>query len=40
MVNNLNGTGVKPAIANSAIHAIIPPSEDTLSLRNDVLSTP
>ena len=40
IVNNLNGTGEKPAIANSVIQATTPPSEDTLSLRKEVLSTP
>ena len=40
MVSSLNGTGVKPAIAKSVIHAITPPSEDTLSFKKEVLSTP
>ena len=40
MVRSLNGTGVKPAIAKSVIQAITPPSEDTLSFKKEVLSTP
>ena len=40
MVSNLNGTGVKPAIAKSVIQAITPPSEETLSFKKEVLSTP
>lgn len=40
MVSSLNGTGVKPAIAKSVIQAITPPSEDTLSFKKEVLSTP
>ena len=40
IVNNLNGTGVNPAIAKRDIHAITPPSEDTLSFKNETLSTP
>ena len=40
IVNNLKGTGVKPAMAKSVIHAIVPPSDDTLSFKKDALSTP
>ena len=40
MVSSLNGTGVKPAIAKSVIQAMTPPSEDTLSFKKEVLSTP
>ena len=40
IVNNLNGTGVKPAIARSVIQAITPPSLETLSFKNETLSTP
>ena len=40
IVNNLKGTGEKPAIANNVIHATVPPSEDTFSFKKDVLSTP
>ena len=40
IVKSLNGTGVKPAIANNVIQAKIPPSEATLSFKKDVLSTP
>ena len=40
IVSNLNGTGVKPAIANKVIHAMTPPSEDILSFKKLVLSTP
>ena len=40
IVKSLNGMGENPAIANKVIHAIVPPSEDILSLKNDVLSTP
>ena len=40
IVNNLNGTGVKPAIARRVIQAITPPSEDILSFKKLVLSTP
>ena len=40
IVSNLNGTGVKPAIANKVTQAITPPSEDILSFKKFVLSTP
>ena len=40
IVSSLNGTGVKPAIASKVIQAISPPSEETFSFRNEVLSTP
>ena len=40
IASNLNGTGEKPAIAKRVIQAITPPSEDTLSFKNEVLSTP
>ena len=40
IVRSLKGTGVKPAIANKAIHATTPPSEAILSFRKEVLSTP
>ena len=40
IVSNLKGTGEKPAIANSVIQAITPPSVDTLSFKNEALSTP
>ena len=40
IVSSLNGTGVKPAIARRVTQAIAPPSEETLSLRKEVLSTP
>ena len=35
IVSNLKGTGEKPAIAKRVIHAITPPSEDTLSFKNE-----
>ena len=37
MVKSLNGTGVNPAIASKVIHAITPPSEETLSFKNKTL---
>ena len=40
IVKSLNGIGENPAIANKVIHATTPPSEDILSFKNDVLSTP
>ena len=40
IVRSLKGIGENPAIANKVIHAIVPPSEDILSFKNDVLSTP
>ena len=40
IVSSLNGTGVKPAIASKVIQAMTPPSEDTLSFKKLVLSTP
>ena len=40
IVKSLNGIGENPAIANKVIHAIVPPSDDILSFKNDVLSTP
>ena len=40
IVKSLNGIGENPAIANKVIHAIVPPSEDILSFKNDTLSTP
>ena len=40
IVSSLKGTGEKPAIAKSVIHAITPPSEDTLSFKNEASSTP
>ena len=40
MVKSLKGIGENPAIANKVIHAIVPPSEDILSFKNEVLSTP
>ena len=40
IVSSLKGMGEKPAIASIVIHATTPPSEDTLSFKNDVLSTP
>ena len=40
MVSSLKGTGVKPAIANNVIQAITPPSDETFSFKNEVLSTP
>ena len=40
IVNNLKGTGVKPAIASNVTQAIVPPSEETLSFKKFVLSTP
>ena len=40
IVNSLKGIGVKPAIANSVAHARTPPSEEILSFKKDVLSTP
>ena len=40
IVKSLKGIGENPAIANKVIHAITPPSEDILSFKNDVLSTP
>ena len=40
IVKSLNGIGENPAIANKVIHAIVPPSEDILSFKNDALSTP
>ena len=40
MVKSLNGTGVNPAIASNVIQAITPPSDETLSFKNDTLSTP
>ena len=40
IVSSLKGTGEKPAIANREIQAIIPPSEDTLSFKNEASSTP
>ena len=39
IVKSLNGIGENPAIANKVIHAIVPPSEDILSFKNDALST-
>ena len=35
MVNSLKGTGENPAIASKVIHAITPPSEDTLFFQKD-----
>ena len=40
IVKSLNGTGVKPAIAKRVSHATTPPSDETLSFKKDVLSTP
>ena len=40
IVSNLKGTGEKPAIAKRVIQAITPPSEETLSFKNEALSTP
>ena len=40
IVSNLNGTGENPAIAKRVIQAITPPSEETLSFKNEALSTP
>ena len=40
IVSSLKGTGEKPAIANRVIQAMTPPSEDTLSFKNEVSSTP
>ena len=40
IVSNLNGTGVKPAIASNVTQATVPPSEETLSFKKLVLSTP
>ena len=40
IVKSLNGIGENPAIANKVIQAMAPPSEDILSFKNDVLSTP
>ena len=40
MVKSLNGTGVNPAIASNVIQATTPPSEETLSFKNETLSTP
>ena len=40
IVKSLKGTGVKPAIARSVIQAITPPSLETLSFKNETLSTP
>ena len=40
IVKSLNGIGENPAIANKVIHAIVPPSDDILSFKKDVLSTP
>ena len=40
IVSNLNGTGEKPAIAKRVIQAMTPPSEETLSFKNEVSSTP
>ena len=40
IVRSLKGIGENPAIANKVIQAIVPPSEDILSFKNDVLSTP
>ena len=40
IVSSLKGTGENPAIARRVIQAITPPSEDTLSFKNEVLSTP
>jgi len=38
-VSNLNGMGVKPAIASKVAHAKTPPSDEILSFKNEVLST-
>ena len=35
MVNSLKGTGENPAMANKVIHAITPPSEETLFFQKD-----
>ena len=40
IVSSLKGTGENPAIANKVIQAITPPSEETLSFKNEVSSTP
>ena len=40
IVNSLKGIGENPAIANKVIQANVPPSEDILSFKNDVLSKP
>ena len=40
IVKSLNGIGENPAIANKVIQAMVPPSEDILSFKNEVLSTP
>ena len=40
IVKSLNGIGENPAMANKVIQAIVPPSEDILSFKNEVLSTP
>ena len=40
IVKSLNGIGENPAIANKVTQAIVPPSEDILSFKNDALSTP
>ena len=39
-MSNLKGTGEKPAIASRVIQAITPPSDETLSFKNEVSSTP
>ena len=38
IVSSLKGTGENPAIANKVIQAITPPSEETLSFKNEVSS--
>ena len=40
IVKSLNGIGENPAMANKVIQAIVPPSEDILSFKNEVMSTP
>ncbi len=40
IVSSLNGIGENPAIANKVIQVKTPPSEETLSFKNDILSTP
>ena len=40
IVKSLNGTGEKPAIASKVIQAITPPSDETLSFKNEASSTP
>ena len=40
IVSSLKGTGENPAIARRVIQAITPPSEDTLSFKNEPSSTP